>query len=107
MNCPDWAPKSLVKLHKLRLESNRAGNRTKSFNPDEYIEKLKLDEKFSNYDEAAFKSFKESIYRNQLFLPDMEGDLLLERLLTDQRMRDAWLSLSRRKKQMMMITASG
>ena len=81
MNYPDWAPKSLVKLHKLRLENSRTGKRTGTFNPDEYIEKLKLDDKFSHYDEAAFKRLKESLYRSQMFLPDMEGDLLLQRRL--------------------------
>jgi hypothetical protein len=98
MNYPDWAPESLVKLHKLRLEHASAGKMTGTFNPDEYVENLRHDTNFSHYDDATFKRLKESLYRNQMFLPSKEGNQLLERLLTDQRMRDVWLSLDRRKK---------
>lgn len=98
MNYPDWAPESLVELHKFRLNSSKNSNSTEHLNPDEYIEKLKRDEKYNHYDIQAWGRLKESLYRNQMFLPKAEGDRLLGRLLTDRRMKEVWLTLARRKK---------
>lgn len=98
MNYPDWAPESLVELHKFRLGSSKNSNSADQFSPDGYIEKLRSDEKYNHYDEQAWTRLKESLYRNQMFLPKKEGDRLLGRLLTDQRMKEVWLTLARRKK---------
>ena len=98
MNYPDWAPEQLVRLHKLRLDNAASGKRVGTFDPEEYIEKLRSDEKYNQYDEQCFSSLKEALYRKQMFLPSVEGDKLLGRLLSDQRMKEVWQALARRKK---------
>lgn len=98
MNYPDWAPEQLVELHKLRLNNAASGKRVGIFDPGEYVENLRSDEKYKQYNEQDFARMKEALYRNQIFLPSLEGDKLLGRLLTDQRMKEVWQTLARRKK---------
>ena len=95
---PDWAPESLVDLHKLRTNRKAEGKKTNGFNPDVVIAEMRKDERYKSYGEEQFKQVYESLYRRNLgLLPSEESDALLLKLIFDLRMKVVWLSLARRK----------
>jgi hypothetical protein len=93
MTFPDWAPPQLITLHSRQVASD-----LKEFDPEEYIAELRKDEKWKNKPEQFFDKIKEHHYRKTLFLNKKESIPLLEKILTDPRMRAVWLSLDRRRK---------
>lgn len=98
MNYPDWAPESLINLHKLRMELSSKNKRVDSTNPDDEILKMRSDDRYKSFTEKQFDQAKELLYRWRIGLPAQESDELLFKLITDLRMKEVWLSLSRRKK---------
>lgn len=95
---PEWSPEALIKHHKHRCDISSKGEFSPDFNPSDYVESMRTDEKFKTFNENQFKEIEESLYRSMNILPRSESDELLLRLITDQRMKDVWLSLSRRKR---------
>jgi hypothetical protein len=98
LNYPDWAPESLVNLHKLRLDSTHRAKRPNIPNPEEEVAEMRKDERYKSHTEEQFQKLKESMYRWRLELPFNESDELLLKLISDQRMKEVWFSLARRRK---------
>ena len=97
MNYPDWAPTSLISLHKKRLELDSADRKVDISDPDEYIKKLREQDEYKAMPAEAFENLREQMWRTTFGLPNYEADILLEKLITDQRMKEVWASLARRK----------
>lgn len=94
-NFPVWAPKSLIEQLE-RLERHQDKPLPKD--PEQIIAETLREERFANLTEEAIENFRASVYRHSLFLPNVEEQRLLRRILTDLRMKNVWSSLQRRKK---------
>lgn len=93
-NFPDWAPASLVE----RWERSKNSDKHISKDPEQIISEILQDERHAHMTEEAIENLRTSIYRYSLFLPQAEESQLLERMLTDLRMKNVWRSLQRRQK---------
>ncbi|SIR91562.1 hypothetical protein SAMN05880566_1446 [Janthinobacterium sp. TND4EL3] len=92
---PDWAPSSLIE----QLERTRTYHERHSISdPDQIVSDTLRREEFSGLTEQAIEDFRASVYRSSLFLPGDEELQLLERVLTDLRMKVVWNILQRREK---------
>ena len=99
MNYPDWAPKTLVELHKLKTEHSRSKKPSLALDPEsmlaDIIEKSDIPISADNAEHLRRQLYR----RSMLFgLPDKEELSLLEKLITDQNMKAAWTALSKRFK---------
>lgn len=96
MNYPEWAPKSLIELHKKLINPQRgfAGH-----NPESIIADM-LEKHGSIMSDENVEDVRRQLYRGMLLggLPEGEEISLLEKLITDQNMKSVWVALSKRYK---------
>lgn len=88
MEFPSWAPKSLIELYKIRL-----GSKNIEHDIEETLEKYALKYQMSSEVRAAVR---ERMYRSEILLPKNEGNRLIEKLLTDDRMKNVWAAVGKR-----------
>lgn len=116
MNYPEWAPKTVVELHKRRTEGDQSARQFKR-DPETVIADIR--QKYGrDITEANFKVFGGKLYRRvpvgslpddaeclrRKFyrrspvgsLPEDERTVLLEKLITDLNMESVWITLAKR-----------
>lgn len=97
MNYPDWAPTMLVNDHKRKVKLVSDNDKKSLSDPDVYIEELRKQEQYKTFTAEAFENLRQQLWRTSLDLPNNEAIILLEKLITDQRMKEVWASLLRHK----------
>jgi len=97
MNYPDWAPKSLVELHRYIADPNNSAYRG---NDPESIVAGFLQKSETPISEGNVEDLRRQLYRTMIFsgLPAEEEIALLEKLITNHSMKPVWASLSKRFK---------
>ncbi|MEQ1741849.1 MAG: hypothetical protein ABL869_05030 [Candidatus Nitrotoga sp.] len=99
MNYPEWAPQILVEQHKKRTDNDLPERKFKTQDPETIIADV-LQKQGGNMSEENIENIRRTLYRNSLGgLPDKESTALLELLISDLRMKDAWKALAKRVKQ--------
>ena len=98
MEFPIWAPIDLVELLQRRKKKHAAPK-------SEYDESLDVEEELKRIQEKTPGITQEEISRTRLrlwrhhpYLPEKEGDKLLERMLTCAQMKGVWEALKKRAK---------
>ncbi len=95
MKYPEWAPPSLVELHKKRIDTPPPDRESDTLDPDP------IDADLAHRPEGivvseSLENFRRHLNRTSLGLPYEESTALLGKLITDLRMKKAWKTLVKR-----------
>ncbi len=94
MKYPEWAPAILVEWHKSLTDSNSPERKFKQRNPEEYV--AEAAQRHEGMTDEGIENYRRYLYRMSFGLPDEESTILLGKLITDQRMKGVWKTLTRR-----------
>lgn len=95
MNYPDWAPRSLVELHREKLRYSSSGTGFNPADPESFIERI-VHEHEGNLSAEGIENLRQRLYRNSFVgLPAPESVEILGRLVTSQSMKSVWKSIER------------
>lgn len=96
MDYPEWAPRSLIDLHKDLTRQDRGFT---GHDPESIIADT-VKNHGSSISNENLENMRRQLYRTMKLsgLPENEKISLLEKLMTDQNMKTVWVSLSRRYK---------
>ena len=90
MSYPDWAPKNLVALHLL----HRFGKTCPGHDAEQKIAQIRKECK--ELSDQQLEELRTDLSKWSFFIPEKESAELLEKLITDQRMKTVWASITRR-----------
>jgi hypothetical protein len=103
MNYPDWAPRSLVELHRAKQQyiqskvvfSSKIPGSFNPLDPESIIEGI-VQEHEGRLSVEGVEKLRQRLYRNSFVgLPANESTEILGRLVTDQSMKSVWSSITK------------
>lgn len=98
MEYPTWAPTELINLVEFRKKRHAEPKSKFSESLDVDTELRRMQEKYPEISQDEVNRTRCRLWRYHPFLPALEGDELLERLLTRVQMKGVWEALKKRAK---------
>lgn len=92
---PEWAPRSLVELHREKLKYRPSETGFNPADPESFIESI-VREHGGKLSAEGIENLRQRLYRNSFVgLPTNESAEILGRLITDQGMKSVWSSITK------------
>ena len=98
MKFPAWAPNELIELLDYRKKSHKVPKGEFSESLDVENELIRVRQTHPEISSDEINQMRYRLWRLNPFLPDLEGDELLERMLTWEQMKGVWEALKKRAK---------